>query len=236
MCIRKVFFCPDCRKYSKIPDVTVPSPAGSQRMVVYEEPCGFSYCDCFDQFFPWIERPWNPREVGLPCTSRCSIEKCQVLAVLESCCVPTSGVHYRLVTLKLIKEGYASGTRTLSRPQPQRPRAPLPQRPGVRQPSQPSRPLRLTSSEEVSAFLAKHCSVASCRNLYEGNTVLLSDQDLQYHLSGGRRGYIRVVVTSQNLSLEGFQEFDISYGWLLHRCFWREEEEKRRVDIPSLFR
>jgi len=105
MCIRKLMFCPTCRAYSKIPNVTIPLPNGSINMLIYEYPCGLGYCECFNQLNAYIERPFNPDECDRPCSPSCDITKCKIDVIIRSCCMPTTeNIEYRLISLQMYKQ------------------------------------------------------------------------------------------------------------------------------------
>jgi len=228
MCVRQVFFCVDCRTYSRIPDVTVPSSSTFGKTLVFDEPCGLSYCDYFDQLFPFVERPFNPCEVGQPCTARCDPLRCTVFPVLESCCKPSERSHLRLVTVKMIKEGY--GFTAVSIPEQgqrsQRPRTPLAT-------SMP--PPEWLSNTEMCAVVSERCSWAICRSLFKGGSTLLFYRDLRLQITSGPTGYVVVKISSLDPSYTGFQEFELSFGWLLCKVFWREEKERRSIQLSSIF-
>jgi len=229
MCIRKVFYCPDCNCYSKIP-TAVTSPSLEFEILTYETPCGKSFCDCFNILFPWIERPFNRGELHHACTARCDFRTCQILPVVESCCKPSLRSRYRLVNVNSQQKYF--------RYQP----APNATHDNVNddddddvtdeQTSQHDFPLpQMLSGKEMRTIVATHCTLDDTKKLYKGKSLSFEHESYQIKVIGMHRGYVTVQVNGD----EGHQEFILSFGWLLYKTFWKDTEEKRRINLRSIF-
>jgi len=188
MCVRKIFRCPDCNSFQTIPNSFLNSTETGLKVVLYESPCGFSFCDCFDQIFPNIPRPFNSDEINRPCSQQCDFRKCRIEPVLRSCCRPSrTNLHYCLVTVAMLKH-VDNVIRNVALSQYRLALANATPDPSSQEdlnlavvdtdPTQTT--LQILSGIEMGALLANHCSMVDCRNLYVGGTVCTSLQDMHF--------------------------------------------------------
>ena len=101
MCIRKMLKCPLCGSLKPIPELTVVMPPNVVVCVVYEVPCGFSYCGVFDSILDFVPPPFDATEVHRGCSVRCDFRLCHIDTVLQVCCDGRYQTHaYRVVSLR----------------------------------------------------------------------------------------------------------------------------------------
>lgn len=98
MCIRKVLYCYVCRQYETLIELTE-DDSDKVVTVVYEVPCGMSYCDCFNTVFDFLPRSFDPKELLVGCTPQCDKRKCYIDTVLHSCV--DDWTVYRVVSVRM---------------------------------------------------------------------------------------------------------------------------------------
>ena len=240
MCIRKVFECPDCGQYFPIPELTSEDLYSNNVpiVVVYEEPCGFTYCDKYVHLFPFVRATFEASHVYHQCSVRCDFRQCKVLPILRSCCRPEKITHdVRLVSLAMIRE-QDQRQREHHQHQQHHHRHRIGRQQQQQQQtgsdSSSSVPPSLIERSELSKILHDNCSTAIYREVYRGGMVLICHESLRLELTARRRtGYIAIEVTDS--VRPGCQEYEFSYGWLLADAFWKEENQRRTLDLRSIF-
>lgn len=227
MCIRKVLYCPICKTYESIPEITIPTPPGAIVFTQEELPCGLSYCHHFNPYFLLRDPPLDLRELEIPCNPRCKVLACKLMPVIRECCGPNaSPTYFRRHSLRLAQLEYSGSQRPIQRPvrpptrralQPIARSDPSPSSVGPQPAPSPSRPF---SEEQVFNWVCEACSWADYRRLRRGEVITITVSQCRLTLSGGDRGFVGVSLLSLDPENSGSQEFQLSLGCLISGFYW----------------